>query len=129
MVAWFGGSHWGVSIGIGGGPSLGWVPLGYGEVYTPPYTCSQHYFSDVNVYNTRVTNVNITNVYNSVYVNHTVYNQQFVNVRAPNAVMSMPQTAFASGQGVRQAGRPVQQADVARLQAARVVAPTVAPTR
>jgi hypothetical protein len=45
MVAWFGGSHWGVSIGIGGGgPSLGWVPLGYGEVYTPPYTCSQNYF-------------------------------------------------------------------------------------
>src|ERR1700761_1695092 len=129
MGAWFGGSHLGVSVGIGGGPSLGWVPLGYGEVYTPPYTCSQRYFSDVNVYNTRVTNVNITNVYNTVYVNHTVYTQQFVNVRAPNAVMSMPQTAFASGQTVRQAGRPVQQADVARLQAARVVAPTVAPTR
>jgi len=129
MVAWFGGSHWGVSIGIGGGPALGWLPLGYGEVYTPPYTCSQRYFSDVNVYNTRVTNVNITNVYNTVYVNHTVYNQTFVNSRAPNAVMSMPQSAFAGGQSVRQAARPIPAADIGRIQAARVVAPPVAPTR
>ena len=42
LVAFFGGSHFGVSIGIGGGgDSLGWVPLGYGEVYTPPYAVSQ----------------------------------------------------------------------------------------
>ncbi len=130
LVAWFGGAHWGVSIGIGGGgPALGWVPLGYGEVYTPPYTCSQRYFSDVNTYNTRIVNVNITNVYNTVYVNHTVYNQQFVNARAPNAVMSMPQAAFASGRPVREAARPVPAADVARIQQARVMAPPVAPTR
>ena len=129
MVAWFGGSHFGVSVGIGGGPALGWLPLGFGEVYTPPYTCSQRYFSDVNVYNTRVTNVNITNVYNTVYVNHTVYNQTFVNVRAPNAVMSMPQSAFAGGQSVRQAARPISAAHLAQIQAGRVIAPPVAPTR
>ncbi len=131
MVAWFGGSNWGVSIGIGGGgPSLGWVPLSYGEVYTPPYACSRSYFSNVNQYNTRVVNtVNITNVYNTVYVNHQVYNQQIANVRAPNAVMSMPQSAFASGRPVRQAAAPVRQADFNRIRTAAVIAPPVAPTR
>ena len=130
MVAWFGGSNWGVSIGIGGGgPSLGWVPLGYGDVYTPPYACSRSYFSNVNQYNTPIVNtVNITNVYNTVYVNHQVYNQQITNVRAPNAVMSMPQSAFASGRSVRQTAVPVRQADVARLRTAAVIAPPVAPT-
>jgi Family of unknown function (DUF6600)/FecR protein len=130
MVAWFGGSNWGVGISVGGGPSLGWVPLGRGEVYTPAYHCSPRYFNDVNVYNTRIERtVNITNVYNTVYVNKTVYNQQFVNVRAPNAVMAMPQSAFASGRPVNQAARPVPQANLARVHTAAVVAPPVAPTR
>ncbi len=130
MVAWFGGANWGVGVSMGSGPSLGWVPLGWGEVYTPAYRCSPRYFDNVNVYNTRIVNtVNITNVYNNVYVNKQVYNQQFVNVRAPNAVMTMPQAAFASGQSVRQAAVAVKQADFARLQTASVVAPPVAPTR
>ncbi len=130
MVAWFGGAHWGVGISIGGGPSLGWVPLGWGEVYTPAYHCSPRYFNNVNVYNTRiVNNVNITNVYNTVYVNKTVYNQTYVNVRAPNAVMAMPQTAFASGRPVQQIARPIPAAQVAQIRQAAVVAPPVAPTR
>ncbi len=130
MVAWFGGANWGVGISSGGGPSLGWVPLGWGEVYTPAYQCSPRYFNNVNVYNTRVVNtVNITNVYNTVYVNKTVYNRQFVNARAPNAVMAMPQSAFASGALVTQAARPVSAASLARVQTASVVAPPVAPTR
>jgi hypothetical protein len=130
LVAWFGGSSWGVSVSVGG-PSLGWVALGFGEVYTPPYVCSRGYFTNVNVHNTRIVNtVNITNVYNTVYVNHTVYNREFVNVRAPNAVMAMPQAAFATGRPVRQAGFAVRQADLVKVQASAVViAPPVAPTR
>jgi hypothetical protein len=130
LVAFFGGSNFGVSIGIGGGPSLGWVPLGYGEVYTPPYAVSPGYFRQVNVTNTRITNVtNITNVYNNVYVNRTPYNQAYVNTRAPNAVMAMPQSAFASGRNVRQVARPVPAADVSRIRSAAILAPRVAPTR
>jgi hypothetical protein len=35
LVAFFGGAHWGVSVSIGGGgTSMGWVPLGFGEVCT-----------------------------------------------------------------------------------------------
>lgn len=129
MVAWFGGAHFGVGISIGG-PSLGWVALGFGEIYTPTYACSRPYFTNVNRYNTTiVNNVNITNVYNTVYVDHRVYNQTIVNVRAPNAVMAMPQSSFATGASVRQAGVVVRQVNAAQLQTAAVVAPTVAPTR
>ncbi|HEY7210105.1 MAG TPA: DUF6600 domain-containing protein [Bryobacteraceae bacterium] len=130
MVAWFGGAHWGVGISVGGGPSLGWVPLGWGEVYTPAYHCSPRYFNNVNVYNTRIVKtVNITNVYNTVYVKKTVYNQQYVNVRAPNAVIAMPQAAFASGRSVRQAAIAVRPAEITRIRTAAVIAPPVAPTR
>ncbi len=130
LVAWFGGAHWGVGISAGAAPSLGWVPLGWGEVYTPSYRCSPRYFNNVNVYNTRIVKtVNITNVYNTVYVNKRVYNQTLVNARAPNAVMAMPQSAFASGRPVRQGAAPVRSADFARMQSASVIAPNVAPTR
>src|SRR5205823_3949237 len=68
MVAWFGGAHWGVGVSVGSAPSVGWVPLGYGEVYTPSYACSRQYFHNVNVNNTTIVrNVNINNVYNTVY--------------------------------------------------------------
>ncbi len=133
LVAWFGGSHWGVSVGIGGGaPSLGWVALGFGEVYTPHYACSRQYFSNINVHNTRIErNVNITNVYNNVYVNHTVYNQTFANVRSPNAVVAMPQRAFASGRSVRQDGVSLRPNQIAHFTPAQstITAPSVAPTR
>jgi hypothetical protein len=78
-----------------------------------------------------VNNVNITNVYNTVYVNKTVYNQTFVNVRAPNAVVAMPHAAFASGRPVRESGVVVSNAQLSRFQpgAATMVAPPVAPTR
>jgi hypothetical protein len=68
-------------------------------------------------------------VYNTVYVNRTVYNQRFVNVRAPNAVMAMPKAAFAGGRSVRQAGFAVRQAELTRIAPAAVIAPPVAPTR
>lgn len=135
LVAFFGGAHWGVSIGVGGGgPSVGWVPLGYGEVFTPPYRVSQNYFRNVNVSNTTINkSVNITNVYNTTYVNKTVNvtNVSYTNMRAPNAVMAMPQSAFATGRPVAQVARPVPPAEIARIQPAQaaVLAPPVAPTR
>ncbi|MBV9296089.1 MAG: BON domain-containing protein [Acidobacteriaceae bacterium] len=135
LVAFFGGAHWGVSLSIGGGgPSLGWVPLGFGEVYTPPYRVTPNYFRNVNIANTTVNKtVNITNVYNTTYINKTtnITNITYVNMRAPNAVMAMRQSAFATGRPVAEAGRPVPAAEVARIQPAQaaLVAPPVAPTR
>ncbi len=130
LVAWFGGAHFGVGVSVGSAPTVGWVSLGWGEVYTPSYHCSQRYFTNVNVSNTRVVNtVNITNVYKTVYVNKIVYNQTFVNTSAPGAVVAMKQTEFAGGRSARVAAVTVPAANVAQLRQAAVTAPPVAPTR
>lgn len=134
LVAFIGGGGWGASLSIGG-PAVGWVPLGPGEVYAPAYQVSQNYFRTVNVSSTTVNNtVNITNVYNNVYVNKTVtnvtVNQRFANMAAPNAVTAMPQNAFASGRPVKQAGVTVSRSQAAQVQAVSMtVAPAVAPVR
>ena len=133
LVAFIGGNNWGVSLSIGG-PAVGWVPLGPGEVYVPAYHVSPNYFRTVNVHNTTVVNnVNITNVYNTVYVNRTPavpVNQRYANMVAPNAVTAMPQNAFASGRPARQVGVSVPGTQVAELRSVPVaVAPPVAPAR
>ena len=118
LVAFIGGGGWGASLSIGG-PAVGWVALGPGELYAPAYRVSPVYFRTINVSNTTVvTSVNITTVYNNVYVNRTpnaVVNQRFANMAAPNAVTAVPQNAFASGRPVRQVGITVPRNQVAQL--------------
>jgi hypothetical protein len=58
MVAWFGGGHWGVGLGFGFGGGYGWCPLGWGEPFHPWYHGGWGYFRNVNIYNTRITNIN-----------------------------------------------------------------------
>ena len=134
LVAFFGGGGFGVSLSIGG-PAVGWVPLGPGEVYAPSYHVSQNYFRTMNVSSTTIVKtVNITNVYNNVYVNKTVtnvtVNEHFANMAAPNAVTAMPQGAFASGRPVKQGGIFVPKAQIAQVQTAHfTVAPSVAPVK
>jgi hypothetical protein len=134
LVAFIGGGGWGASLSFGS-PAVGWVPLGPGEVYAPTYQVSQNYFRTVNTSSTTIVNtVNITNVYNNVYVNKSVanvtVNRKFVNMAAPNAVTAMPQTAFASGRPVKQAGIAVPKNQVAQVQpASMTLAPPVAPVK
>jgi hypothetical protein len=136
LVAFFGGGGFSLSINLGGGPSLGWVPLGPGEYYAPAYSVSPGYFSRVNVSNTVITNVNITNIYNTTYVNRgggttATPPRQFANMQAPNAVTVMSQSALASGQPVSRAGQSLPKQDLGRIQAGNtaLLAPPVAPTR
>ena len=79
LVTFFGvGVAAGVAVGAGAaiGGSVGWLPLGPGEVYRPWYHASERYVQNVNV---RVTNVtNITTV-NNVTIN-TYRNRQFATV-------------------------------------------------
>ncbi len=133
LVAFIGGGGWGASLSIGG-PAVGWVALGPGEVYAPSYQISQNYFRSINVSNTTVVNtVNITNVYNTVYVNKSAtninVNQHFANMAAPHAVIAMPQSAFASGRPVKQGGISVPAAQVAQVSAHMSIAPAVAPAK
>ena len=82
LVAWIGGSHGGVSVTVGGGPAVGWVPLAPHEVYVPAFRAAPRYVREVNV--THVTNVtNITTIINRPP-------REYANWRAPHAVTVVP---------------------------------------
>ncbi len=59
FVGFYGGGGWGFSFGFGGG--IGWFPLGFGEPFCPWYRHSFGYARNINIYNTRINNVNIFN--------------------------------------------------------------------
>jgi FecR protein len=99
LVAFVGGSNWGVGVSFGGGAGVGWFPLGYNEPYIPPYHTSRNYFTQVNVTNIHVTNVTVINNY---YNNRaTVNNIQYVNRTQPRAFVAVSASAMSSGQSVR----------------------------
>ena len=127
MVAFVGGDPGprpgvgiGISVGIGVGISaaIGWVPLGPGEAYRPPYHVSDNYIRNVNVTNVSNTTINnitvnkTVNVTNVTYVNQravTVVNHDaFVNAR-PVRAAALPQAqaaAFTHPIGASAGGRP-----------------------
>jgi hypothetical protein len=105
LVAWVGGPHFSVGVAVGGGGGVGvaWFPLGPRDVYCPSYHVSERYVQNVNISNTRIVNqTNITNVYNTVYVNKTVNvtNVTYQNQTAPNAVTATSHQAFTSAMPV-----------------------------
>jgi FecR protein len=123
LVAFVGGSNFGVSVSVGGGGAVGWFPLGPGDVYRPSYNVSREYFTRVNVNNTVVNVTNVTNVYN----NPTQTNIRYVNVNTTNAVTAVPTQAFIAAQPVQRAAVKV---DARTIQQAPVIATApVAPVR
>ncbi|HKU84912.1 MAG TPA: DUF6600 domain-containing protein, partial [Casimicrobiaceae bacterium] len=125
LVAFIGGA--GFSISVSSGPAIGWFPLGPREIYRPPYYVSRDYFRQVNVSNTVINNVNITNVYNNYRSNTNVTQTNYVNMRAPNAVTAVPPTVFAQSQNVRRAAVAVSASTLSRAQVQPVA--RVAPAR
>jgi hypothetical protein len=127
LVAWVGGPRFGVSLAIGGGGgAVGWFALGPGELWAPAYHASPRYFNQVNVSNTVVNrNVNITNVYNNVYVNKNTTNITYVNQNVNGAVSAVPQNAMVTGRPVAQAALrvPPNAVAAAQIQQAAPVAP------
>ena len=133
LVAWVGGAHWGVGIGIGGGPAAGvaWFPLGPRDVYCPSYHVSERYVERVNISNTRIINrTYVTNVYNTVYVNKSVNvtNIRYQNREVHGAVTATSRTVFTSAQPV---GRNVIRVNEREITSAPVapITPGVAPQR
>ena len=103
LVAWVGGPGFGVSFGIGGG--VGWFPLGFGEPFVPWYHAGPRYWRNVNVSNTRITNVTVINNY---YNNRgSINNIHYANRSFPNAVTAVPQRAFVNSQAANRNMVPV----------------------
>jgi hypothetical protein len=144
LVAWVGGSHLSISVSFGGSSGVAWFPLGYGEPYIPPYGVSRNYFRNVNVSNTRITNItNITNNYyvtnnttnithvtnNNVNVsgNHNNVHINYANQTVPGAVTAVPSTVVANSQPVGRNAIRVSEHDIHGAPVA--IGPTVAPSR
>jgi FecR protein len=119
-----------VFVGGGGGwgGNVGWFPLGPREVYVPTYPVSQTYMTQINVSNTTVNTIVVTNVYNATIVNKTttITNITYVNKTVPGAVTAVPQNAFASAQPVAKVAVKVtpQQVAAAPMTTRVAVAPT-----
>src|SRR5208282_2708660 len=134
LVAWVGGPHFGVGIGIAGGGfaagvNVGWFPLGPREVYVPSYPVSRAYVTNINVTNTRVETTVVNNYYNTTIINKTtVTNVTYVNQRVAGAVSVTTPQAFTSAQSV---SRNSVTFDARAVASAPVVAttPAVAPSR
>jgi hypothetical protein len=129
LVAFVGGSGFGVTVGFGGGlTGVAWFPLGPRDVWVPGYRCSPRYVQNVNVTNTRVVTVTqVTNVYNNYTVNRTVNVNEYTYARNVSAVTVVDRETFVNA-------RPVSKATIRvtpeQFERARVVenAP-LAPTR
>jgi hypothetical protein len=131
LVAWVGGEHWGVGIGVGGvAAGVAWFPLGPREVYVPSYPVSRTYVTNVNVTNTTVNNTVVNNYYNNVVINKNVNvtNVTYVNQNVPGAVTATSHAAFTSAQPV---AKNMVKVDTRQIASApvNVTAPTVAPPK
>jgi len=135
LVSWVGGPGWGVGFGFGGpgwggGVNFGWFPLGWGEPYYPWYHgrygrgLSPTYIRNVNVTNTRITNV--THITNNYYHNN-FGNTHYVNRTVNGAVTAAPGSAIASGRAMNHAGRAVPSSALLHAPVMRTVSLT--PTR
>jgi len=141
LVAWVGGPHFAVGVGIGGGfaagVSVGWFPLGPREVFVPSYPVSRTYVNNVNVSNTTVNTTVVNNYYNTTVINKnttvvnnnvTVNNQHYMNQSVPGAVTATTPQAFTSAQSVSKYSVAVNAKEVASAPVA-ASTPAVAPSK
>jgi len=83
LVAWFGGPGWGVGLGFGGF-GFGWCPLGWGEPFFPWYHAGWGYFRGINVYNTRIVNINhFHGTFNNFVAHGSVAGVHYANMNRP----------------------------------------------
>src|SRR5713226_4973552 len=115
LVAWVGGPHFAVGVGVGGGVgvNVGWFPLGPREVYVPSYHSSRTYINNVNVSNTTVNQTVVNNYYNT-----TVINVRYVNQGVSGGVTATSGQNFISAQPVGRNMVRVDQREVATAQVA-----------
>lgn len=99
LVGWVGGgpgSHFSFGAGVG------WFPLAPGEVFVPSYRVSRAYMNTVNLTNTHVEMTKITNVYNTVVINHanTTNDFTYANRVLPGGVTVVSRDTFINARPV-----------------------------
>jgi hypothetical protein len=118
LVAWLGA----------GGPGIGWFPLGWNEVYVPPYRVSERYVRALNLSNLHVSGDYMTSYLASGAggaggeARGPLHNVPFRNQGVPGAVTTTTRGAFAAAQAVE-----LHPADIPRESVARLAATTAPP--
>jgi hypothetical protein len=91
----------------GVGNSIGWFPLGPGDIYYPSYSVSPTYFNSVNRANTMVASANVSRAYSSYGRANSVPLAQaqgnYRNRTVATAVTTVPKDVFTSSRPVRAA--------------------------
>jgi len=105
LVAFF-GVGLGLAAGAAFGGSVGWCPLGPGEVWHPWFRANQRYVRDVNIRHV----TNITSITNTTVNNVTINN--FRNARAATVV---PAATMMTSQRVRPVARSIAPQELARV--------------
>lgn len=118
LVVFVGGPRFGATVAFGGGGGVAWFPLGPREVYVPPYHTSVRYVQNVNVTNTRVDVVNVTNVYNNVTVNNTTVNR--ITYMHQNNVAAVTAVSHDTFVNARPVGAATVRVNAQQIQAAEV---------
>jgi hypothetical protein len=105
FVGFVGGGHFGFGFGFGGGfgGGIGWFPLGFREPFHPWYHTSGNYFRNVNINNTRITNVNVLNSHNN-------FNYRYAH--ETRAVTAASRNAFVNGQSINRGATHVTEASL-----------------
>jgi hypothetical protein len=127
LVAFIGGrGGFGVNVSVGG--PIGWFPLGFRDVYIPPYRVSRNYFTRVNVSNTVINNTVINNYYGNYSRGNVDYSQiKYANRNINCAVTAVPEAAFVGARPVAGAAIAVNRTTFANAQVSGFAA--LAPTR
>ena len=127
LVAFIGGRG-GFSINVSVGGPIGWFPLGYRDVYIPPYRVSRNYFTRVNVSNTVINNTVINNYYGNYSRGNVDYARiNYANRNVANAVTAVPAAAFVGARPVAGAAIAVNRTTFANARVSGFAA--LAPTR
>lgn len=88
---------------------IAWFPLGYNEIYSPPYPVSRNYFMNINISNTTINSSEISNIYNQKIVQQT-----FMNAQIPHAVSRMSQEAFVEAKSPSKSDQKIQENIIAK---------------
>jgi hypothetical protein len=104
LVAWVGGPGGGVSVSVGTGPAVGWLPLAPREVYVPGYRVSPRYARDLNI-------ADVANAARIVRVfNNPRAPRVFENRHHPRAITVVPANVMTERRPVAPAAVPFRQA-------------------
>jgi hypothetical protein len=129
VVGFVGGGAFSFSVSFGAGfAGVAWFPLGPHDVYVPGFHCSPRYVQSINITNTRVVNVTeVTNVYNTVVINHNVTAVNYMYAKNTSAVTAVPRDTFLGARPVSEAAVRVSREQIDNV---RVVDTTpLGPTR